>query len=112
MSLNFEVKPLYLNRRNIQVYGIYGLGVFVLRGRDTYSPYYAPDRKGTSLSMQIAPIGIKVGNKIGGFFEAGIGYKGVFNAGIVAQLGKSVKDRQYVHGKSKNDNANKRTGDN
>lgn len=106
ITVNFEAKVLYINKPMFQFYGCYGMGLAMLKGKDTYSPYYIAPRTVTTISMDIAPIGIKVGKKIGGFFEAGIGYKGIFNVGVVAQLGNSST---YTYGKSKSPAGNKRT---
>ncbi|WP_223609591.1 hypothetical protein [Chryseobacterium sp. OSA05B] len=41
-----------------------------------------PDQSSTLFAYQITPAGLRVGKKIGGFVEAGFGYKAVLVAGI------------------------------
>ncbi len=92
-ELNFLVLPtvefVYLCRNLFQLYGSASGGVDFTRHYET-----GLNERGKELAQkksdfeagfayQINPIGIRVGNnKIGGFIEAGLGYKGFITAGL------------------------------
>lgn len=98
-NLNFLVMPtgemVYFKRGLVELYGSAALGVLFERTvYDVYheeqttgffSPAYTsyPSDFSASLAFQVNPIAIRVGNeRIGGFLEGGVGYKGFVTAGI------------------------------
>lgn len=76
---------IYLNKKYIQLYGDVAVGVGIQNERFTA-------QKGTSVkndsntstyfAFQLSPIGVRVGGKLAGFAEYGVGYKGCILAGI------------------------------
>lgn len=92
-ELNFMVLPTleyaYYKRRLIELYGSASAGVNF--ERQTKSVLTEVETKiagsksnmNTNFAYQINPIGIRIGNsRIGGFVEAGLGYKGFVTAGL------------------------------
>ncbi len=69
---------------SIDIYGIASLGMTIMQK----SPADEPD--GARISgefplipaVQLMPLGVRVGRRLGGFFEMGFGYKGIVHAGI------------------------------
>ena len=92
-ELNLLVLPtaevIYLKRNLFQLYGSAAAGINLTRHSET-----AKTEKGKELvqagshfnqefAYQVNPIGVRFGNKrIGGFVEAGLGYRGFITAGI------------------------------
>lgn len=91
-ELKFLILPTteftYFKRNLIELYGSAAAGVDLTR--HTESPVVSHSRDNikktdlsTSFAYQINPIALRVGNdRIGGFLEAGLGYKGFLTAGI------------------------------
>ncbi len=79
--LSFEAKFKYLSRPNIELYYFGGAGGFVVREKklnqlyNSYTTYAYP-------TLQVTPIGVRIGKTIGVFTEIGYGYKGVINLGL------------------------------
>lgn len=71
----------------LRLYGIVGAG-FTIRQQDSWfngssdpgTPPLGslPDPSRTHLNMQFTPFGMRFGKALGGFFEIGCGYKGIF----------------------------------
>ncbi len=92
-ELNFLVLPtaeyVYFKRGLVELYGSVALGVDFIRhsesglndaGKQRAS---ASSKFDTQFAYQVNPIGIRVGNqRIGGFVETGLGYRGFVTAGI------------------------------
>ena len=91
-ELNFLVLPtaefVYFKRNLFELYGGASVGVDLVRQSESKL-----DEKGKSaseknslsanLAYQVNPIAFRVGNdRIGGFMEAGFGYKGFLTAGV------------------------------
>lgn len=84
----------YYKRGIIRLYGSAGAGVMLYRSE--YSPLGSkkqindvPSRSGLScnFAFQTNPIAIEISNqRIGGYLEAGIGYKGFCTAGLIIKL--------------------------
>lgn len=92
-ELNFLVLPtaelVYFRRNLFQLYGSASAGVDFTRHYEnglTEKGKELAQKKSkfeTDLAYQVNPIGFRVGNnKIGGFVEAGLGYKGFVTAGL------------------------------
>lgn len=95
-DLNFMILPagelVYLKKRLVDIYGSASLGVMFTR--INYSGYLNNMNNSTDNSLyisnfyatfafQINPVAIRVGNdRIGGFLELGVGYKGFLTAGV------------------------------
>lgn len=91
-ELNFLVLPsaefVYFKRRLVELYGGASAGIGLLRHTES-----GQTEKGkgaakksdltTSFAYQVNPIAVRVGNeRVGGFVEAGFGYKGFLTAGL------------------------------
>src|SRR5699024_7083076 len=63
----------YLNKRIIQLYGNAAAGLALFKANGTNA---------TSFAFQVNPIGLRIGNRLGGFFELGAGLKGFFTLGL------------------------------
>lgn len=75
----------WAKRENVNVYSGLGLGASLLhthygKGRTN------PKDLGVGAAIQVNCVGIRVGRKVGGFFEMGFGFNGLVNAGINARL--------------------------
>ena len=92
-ELNFLVLPtaefVYLRRNLFELYGSASAGVDFSRHYETGLTAKGKElaqknsKFGTEFAYQVNPIGVRVGNsKIGGFVEAGLGYRGFVTAGI------------------------------
>lgn len=76
----FETKMSYVDKRVVQLYAVTGLGLLLIRASD-FRP--SDDGKITRWpTCQLTPIGIRIGQKVGGFAELGFGYKGILNGGM------------------------------
>lgn len=72
----------YYKNNLLSLYGSVGAGALFSRKDNNAIKNYKPATK-TEFAYQINPIGLKIGNgTIGGFIEAGFGYKGLAAAGI------------------------------
>lgn len=77
----------YIDNPNFKLYSLLGLGVTYY-----HQNYKEIGSNGTEkndelyFNFQITPIGVKFGNRIGGFVEAGFGYRGILSAGLFVRL--------------------------
>lgn len=71
-------------RIRVKMYGAASVGLTVFDDfiiyRDIYSHHL--DESGAKLTGHVSPFGIRIGRKLGGFMEVGLGYKGLFNFGM------------------------------
>lgn len=92
-ELNFLVLPtaefVYLRRNLFQLYGSFSAGVDFTRHYETGLTERGKElaqkksKFETGFAYQVNPIGLRIGNnRIGGFVEAGLGYKGFVTAGL------------------------------
>ncbi len=92
-QLNFLAMPVvemtYYKRGIIELYGSVAAGVDVTRTKekgltDTGKAHAVTGTQTTTyFAFQVNPIALRVGNdRIGGFVEAGLGYKGFLTAGV------------------------------
>lgn len=92
-ELNFMILPtveyLYYKRNLIELYGSASAGVNITRHSETGLTEWGKrsanlkSTMGSQFAYQINPIGIRIGNScIGGFLEAGLGYRGFITAGV------------------------------
>lgn len=72
----------YLNREKLQLYGNIGVGLvsYTIKEEKNIGPE-SFDNNYISLAFQVNPIGLRIGQKFGGFAELGFGYKGIIHAG-------------------------------
>ena len=77
-----EMNAIYVNTPIFKLYGNFGLGFTF--GVISYTTVADERRikRWNHLNYQVAPIGFRVGNDIGGFLELGFGYKGIFSGGM------------------------------
>ena len=87
LTVAAEGKYLYLNRPDFCIYGSLGLGGLVYFQNDKF-PQASTfiNSKSYNFNAFISPIGIRYGKQLGGFLEAGFGYKGILNAGVSYRL--------------------------
>ena len=71
------------DRIRVRLYGGASLGLTVYDDFFVYHDLYShhTDLSGPSVTGQITPLGMRIGRKLGGFVELGLGYKGLFNFG-------------------------------
>jgi len=84
-----DLNIFYMSTEYFKLYGDFGVGYSL--GKMTYtseafvSQKETPEKRGSKnirhLNFQISPIGLKFGNRAGGFIEFGFGYRGLVNAG-------------------------------
>jgi hypothetical protein len=81
-NLAVEASYKYINKKYFKMYALGGIGYLYLS--QTYKPENREkDRQSLhAIDFQVSPFCVKVGDKIGGYFEAGFGYKGIVNAGV------------------------------
>lgn len=85
-TLAAEADFIYLRMNRLSLYGLVGAGATLMSQR------YIPDTGEEStnnnvfFNFQFTPIGLKYGNRFGGFVEAGFGYKGVLSIGAFARF--------------------------
>ncbi|MBC7554493.1 MAG: hypothetical protein H7257_10985 [Taibaiella sp.] len=72
------------NRIRVKFYGGASVGLTVFDDLFVYNnPYsYHTDESGVKLTGHVTPFGMRIGRKLGGFMELGLGYKGLFNFGM------------------------------
>ncbi|MDR1652116.1 MAG: hypothetical protein LBS01_00420 [Prevotellaceae bacterium] len=85
---NIAIEPAYyyLNREKFKLYGLVGVGLLYLYQNYTPNNGKEKDQSLYAADFQVTPIGIKVGNAIGGYLEAGIGYKGIISCGFFCRF--------------------------
>jgi hypothetical protein len=81
-----EVSYNYINKKSFKMYALGGLGYLYLNQSYTPENREKDSQSLHAVDFQISPLCVKVGDKIGGYFEAGFGYKGIVNAGIFYKL--------------------------
>ncbi len=71
-------------RIRVKMYGAASVGLTVFEDFIVYKNIYSRhlDESGAKLTGHVSPFGIRIGRKLGGFLETGIGYKGLFNFGM------------------------------
>jgi hypothetical protein len=84
-TLAAELDYRWIMRPGFQVYSGVGFGLRIRRGR------YADEDETITRTMALPSfhlnaLGVRVGKKIGFFFEAGVGYKGMLSVGIDGQF--------------------------
>ena len=98
-TLAAELKPVYYNGRFVQLYGLIGIGARYFQTTQTeFGPaLIARDVSHVtpfSVNSQWTPIGVRAGEKLCGFAEFGLGYKGLINVGISYKTDRNKhKDR-------------------
>lgn len=84
-SIMPSASVIYLNKKYIQLYGDVAVGVGIQNER--FTPKKGTSAKSDSdtrtlFAFQFSPIGVRVGGKLAGFAEYGVGYKGCILTGI------------------------------
>jgi hypothetical protein len=93
-TIALEGYYVYFFRKYLEVYTLLGFGpsfttVTTVTNPTLYTAGFTTTASHDGLKMQYDPIGVRVGGRLGGFVEAGFGYKGLVNAGISYKLGPS-----------------------
>jgi hypothetical protein len=105
-----EVSVKYREDNGARIYATFGIGLTTEKEKDIFqAAYYANaishyNYTGTltgtettiannrvHLNGYFSPFGFRFGNKLGGYFELGIGYKGIINGGISYRFGKAYQ---------------------
>ncbi|RPI17984.1 MAG: hypothetical protein EHM58_07105 [Ignavibacteriae bacterium] len=74
---------IYSPKNIIQLYSGISLGMTFANAKATSTVTKEPyNNSGSTLAVQVNALGIRVGNKIGGFLELGLGYNGIVNGGF------------------------------
>ncbi len=99
-TIALEAYYVYFFRKYLEVYTLLGVGpAFTTNTTITnptlYAPGYTTATSNDGLKFQYAPIGVRIGGRLGGFIEAGIGYKGLINGGLSFKIGPSCWWKQY-----------------
>lgn len=83
-SIRFQ----YLNRRHVGLYSGLSLGVFIgiSHGNSLYNPMVGDCDAYTLPAFQLTALGVRVGNKVYGLAEFGVGNKGMVAVGVGARL--------------------------
>lgn len=83
-----EVEPIYYKSNFFQFYGVYGIGIY--NYTQVEDMYDGSKRRinGGLLTMQLSPCAFRVGGRLAGYVELGIGYKGLINGGISYAIGE------------------------
>jgi len=75
----------YLSKKIVTLYGRVGVGYTLAlqyyTGTNSYQDY-----TGGMFAFQLSPIGVRVGTRVAGFFEAGFGTEGLVNFGLSVRL--------------------------
>ena len=92
-TIAFEAYYVYTFRKYFEVYTFLGAGPEFATTTTTAEP--VPNAIGITttdgrnvIKIQYTPIGVRVGGRLAGFAELGIGYKGLVNAGISYKFGR------------------------
>jgi hypothetical protein len=86
VSLAGEIGFNYLNFNSLRIYGLAGAGGVWLRQQYKGVQGGSSKDNKTSMDFQLTPVGIKFGDRFGGFVELGIGYKGILNGGLFMRM--------------------------
>ena len=72
------------DRIRVRLYGSGSLGMTIFDDFFTYSNLYSQhhDESGPQVTGYASPFGIRIGRKVAGFFEVGVGYKGLVHGGF------------------------------
>ncbi len=95
-----EVKLVYLNSRSVQLYGTVAAGVLCSKGQ---TREMTVKQKLSALSndfsvlpaLYASPIGIRLGGQLSIFGEAGLGFRGIFNAGLCYCWSKTLSGKPH-----------------
>jgi hypothetical protein len=80
-----ELDYRWVMKKGFQLYSGAGLGVRIRKG--TYHDADSTETLSKTLpTFHINALGLRVGRKVGFFAELGVGYKGIFSAGLNAQF--------------------------
>ncbi len=93
-TIAMEVYYVYVFRKYLELYTFLGAGPAFISTGTIANP--APFVAGTAtvvdardvMKVQYTPLGVRVGGRLAGFVEGGIGYKGLINAGISWKFGR------------------------
>lgn len=77
----------YLNREKIRLYALVGAGLtYAVISETDHELRETFDSSDGIFNFHVSPIGIQIGQKWGGFAEAGFGYRGLLSAGVFYNL--------------------------
>ncbi len=88
-TIGLESNYRYISNRSFQMYSGLGLGYSVNFSKSRSNSGKKDSRRGqtnSNLNFHLTGIGLRFGKKIAGYFEIGLGYKGVYNLGISHQF--------------------------
>ncbi|MDR1810145.1 MAG: porin family protein [Prevotella sp.] len=79
VTLAAEADYKYIRNGKLSFYALAGFGCSWLHQRYSCSELSVQTDNNLSFDFQLTPIGVKFGDKFGGFGELGLGYKGILN---------------------------------
>lgn len=87
-TLAAEADFIYLNFEKFKMYALAGVGVTMYNlNFKAGDAIYKDDSKSLFYpTFQLSPVGIKYGERFGGFLELGFGYRGILNVGMFYRL--------------------------
>jgi len=97
-TVALELYYIYYFRKRLEIYTLAGFGPS-FTSTETTSFLYAISPvtttvKADKIAAQYTPFGVRVGGRLAGFVELGIGYKGIINGGLSYKFGSPCWWRQ------------------
>jgi len=93
-----EVTFSYLDTRNarvrVKLYGSVSYGVTMFQDK-TLQPGETNDSGPWALGFQATPFGIRIGRQFAGFFEVGMGYKGMCHGGMALRFPQKLAHKSH-----------------
>ena len=92
-TVALEPKIYYYNHKRLKLYGLAGMGVRFYTQKpngQAFDGIGAP----VFVNTQMTPIGVSYGNKLSGFAEVGLGYKGLINGGLSYRIGRKAAKKE------------------
>lgn len=94
LSIAMEVRYYYLRRGPLRIYSMAGIGTHFYQQLTSFNYNLngttvildSRDERTIGATYQVSPLGIRYGRRLGGFLEAGYGYKGIVNAGVALRF--------------------------
>ncbi len=80
ISVAVECRFTYFRKGIVKLYGSVGLGCAYWNIVDTLND--EPTTHGVFPTVNLSPFGIRLGRKVGGFVEVGLGYRGLVSGGV------------------------------
>jgi len=93
-ELSFAYMDTRHARVRVKLYGSVSYGVALFQNKEL-QPGEANNSGPWAYGFQATPIGIRVGRQFAGFFEVGMGYKGIFHGGIALRFPQTLAHKNH-----------------